>query len=100
MIEVQQGEDRDEVVVSFSGGLDLRGAEQLVTLALQQPPSRRVVFDVSRASSVHDSALGKLCDALPRNRPHSFRGVNRHQARVLSCFGETIEAPPSDGETR
>ncbi len=96
MIEVHPGED--EVVVSYSGGLDIRGAEELVTLALQQPPSRRVVFDVSRASAVHDSALGRLCDALPRNRPHSFRGVNRHQARVLSCFGEKIEPPRAAGD--
>ncbi len=93
MIHVRQARERGEVVLEFSGGFDVRAADEVANIALQQPAGLRLVIDVSRASTIHDSALGRLVDALPRFRPHFIRGVNHHQARVLAFLGEKMDDP-------
>jgi anti-anti-sigma regulatory factor len=93
MIHVRQDRSAGNVVLAFSGGFDVRAAEEMVTLALQQPVDLRLVIDVSHASTIHDSALGRLVDSLPRFRPRFIRGVNKHQARVLSLLGEKMDEP-------
>jgi hypothetical protein len=70
----------------------------MISMALQQPLALRLVIDISRASIIHDSALGRLVDMLPRSRPHFIRGLNRHQARLLTLLGENIDtASPLTG---
>jgi anti-anti-sigma regulatory factor len=91
MIQVAQSHEQGQVVIAFSGALDARSAEQLASIALQQPATLHVVIDISRASSVHDSALGRLVDALPAARSHCIRGAGRHQARVLGYLGEKLD---------
>jgi anti-anti-sigma regulatory factor len=97
MIHVRQARDAGDVVLEFSGGFDVRAAEEMVTVALQQPADLRLIIDVSHASTIHDSALGRLVDALPRLRPRFIRGVNRHQARLLSLLGEKMDDPGRAG---
>ncbi len=91
MIHVHQTEARGDVVLEFTGTLDVRSAEELASIALQQPLRLNLVIDISRASSIHDSALGRLVDALPPFRVHTFRGASRHAARLLQYLGETID---------
>jgi hypothetical protein len=87
MVHVRQAREHGEVVLEFTGGLDLRGADQITEIALQQPGSLRLVIDLTRASNVHDAALGRLIDGLPA-RERTFLGLNRHQAWVVECLGE------------
>jgi hypothetical protein len=91
MIQVEQRHEQGQVVIAFSGSLDARSAEQLAIVALQQPARLHVVIDISRASSVHDSALGRLVDALPESRSHCIRGAGRHASRVLGYLGGKLE---------
>ncbi len=91
MIHVRQAIGAGNVVLEFSGALDLRGADELAKIACQQPAALKLVIDISGASSVHDSALGRLVDALPHSRPHSVRGARRHEAQLLGYLGEKVE---------
>jgi anti-anti-sigma regulatory factor len=93
MIQVAPSQEQGHVVIAFSGSLDARSAEQLASVARQQPPRLHIIIDSSRASSVHDAALGRLVDALAGFRSHSIRGAGRHQALVLCYLGEELDEP-------
>ena len=95
MIHVRQVRAQGDVVLEYSGSLDVRGAEEIAFIALQQPLALNLVIDISRASNIHDSALGRLVDSLPRSRPHSVRGAGWHHARLLTYLGEKIDEEAS-----
>jgi len=78
MVHVRQLHAQGEVVLEFSGSLDVRSADQLAAVALQQPLALRLVIDISHASHVHDAALGRLVEALPvhRRSPISVKRSN------------------------
>ncbi len=89
MIHVKQQRESNTVVLELCGAFDGRAVEELVAIALQQPSSSALVIDLSRATDIYDSALGRLSDALPRRR-HSVRGLHgRRQPRRL--FFEAVE---------
>jgi len=92
MVHVHQVRDQGNVVLEFSGVLDARSAEEVGLIAVQQPGSLNLVIDLSRATNIHDSALGRLLDALPPLRARTFRGAGRHHARLLTYLGEEMEA--------
>jgi hypothetical protein len=98
MIRVRQDTRAGDVVVEFSGGFDLRGADDMASVASAQPEELRLVIDISRASNIDDSALGRLVDSLPRSRPHSIRGANLHQSRLLKLLGEPMVARPDPAQ--
>jgi hypothetical protein len=94
VIHVQQRPEASKVELHFHGALDAQGARELATTAALQPPGLHLVIDISRASTVHDLALGLLVDGLPSDRPHSVRGASRHHARLVVCLGGKVDDGP------
>jgi anti-anti-sigma regulatory factor len=83
MIHVRREPQHNSVVLELCGSFDLRAAEQLTTIALQQPSGLHIVVDISNVDHVYDSALGRLVDSLPRTCSHTIRGTAKNRARVL-----------------
>jgi anti-anti-sigma regulatory factor len=96
VIHVRQKPEASRVELQFHGVLDARGAKELTMAAAMQPAGLHLVIDISRASLVHDLALGILVDGLAR--PHSVRGASRHHARLVVCLGGLVDEGPRPGD--
>ncbi len=95
MVHVKQQREANAVVLEFAGAFDGRAVEELVAIALQQPVSCALVIDLSRASTVYDSALGALRDSLPK-RGHRVRGIlGRHQRAAQPFFENESDDVPA-----
>ncbi len=98
---IENGSATDRVL-EVHGVLDLRAAEAVISVAAAQPPWARLIIDLSRAGTCHDSALARLVEGLEERHPR-FRGVRVHQARLLGYLGvrrEHVEDAGSEPEAR
>jgi len=93
MIHVKQQRESNTVVLECRGAFDTRAVEEMISVALQQPPSCTLVIDLARATTIYDSALGLLDDSLSR-LGHTIRGVLGRHARPGHRF---LEESDSDG---
>lgn len=83
MLDVRR--DGRSVIVAWEGALD-EPAVGLILAALFPESAFPVVLDLSRASSICDSALARLAQSL---RADQFRGLPEHQERLLRYLEKT-----------
>jgi anti-anti-sigma regulatory factor len=88
MLDAQREGATGAIVLSLSGALDSAAAAALLSAVTQVPAPVAVVLELSHVHEFHDSAMGILADQLGRRAgPVAFRGLRRHQERVLNYLG-------------
>jgi len=83
MLDVRR--DGRAVIVAWEGALD-EPAVELILAAIFRESGFPIVLDLSRASSICDSALARLAQSL---RAEQFRGLREHQERLLRYLEKT-----------
>jgi len=98
MFEVLRGNPR-EVVIRLSGGFDQNAGAKLARCIEELPEADRVVVDFSRLRSLEDVDVGAVARGLAGHTDLSFRGLGRHQLRLLRYCGVRVPVRrPEDDE--
>ena len=95
MFEVLRGNPR-EVVIRLSG-VDQNAGTKLARCIEELPEADRVVVDFSRLRSLEDVDVGAVARGLAGHSDLSFRGLGRHQLRLLRyCVVPVPASRPED----
>ena len=88
-LDIRLEEVDERLVLRLTGTLDGRTA-LAVTQALRELPPLPLTVDFSQVRTFVDLSVDALTRAL-RDRPVSFTGLGRHQARMFRYFGLRID---------
>jgi hypothetical protein len=97
MFEVLRGNPR-EVVIRLSEGFDQSSGTRLAHCIEELPEADRVVVDFSRLPSLEDVDVGAVARGLAGHADLSFRGLGRHQLRLLRYCGVPVPASRPDDD--
>ena len=100
MVAVVQG-DAGEVVIRVEGLFDKVAAARLARCISELPPAAPLVVDFSHVDDLPDAGVAQVAQELSGHEDVAFRGLGRHQLRLLRYCGLRLqEHREADEEAR